>query len=195
MQIKIGVTLAGVMDNKMDRKVSFQIDPSLLDGTGYTMLPANYYTLSNDNEMLIPSGWAQGAITLTGDLAAIGTDPDMLPADPQKYALPLVITGATDIDTVLQTKKTTIIPIRYEHTLYGNYLHSGTLTVKDNQGTEIGTVSYHSDVDAPESAIWRLSTMSTGSVMAKGTLPDLDGNNFDVEFEAALENGPEYFEH
>ena len=36
-----------------DDWATFEIDPSLLDGTGLTLMPENYYQLANPNKMTI----------------------------------------------------------------------------------------------------------------------------------------------
>jgi len=56
LKLDVGVYLAGVLENKEERWVRFTIDPTLLAGTDYELMPANYYTLSNSNTMTIPPG-------------------------------------------------------------------------------------------------------------------------------------------
>jgi len=185
MQIKIGTTLAGVMENNRDRVVNFQVDPDLLDGTGYTLLPQDYYTLS-DNKMVIQKGWHQGSITLTGNAGNIMADPDMLTSGAPKYALPLVITSA-EVDSVLETKKTAIIALQYEHTLFGNYWHGGEWQVKDPSGVVIDTDTYELEINAPEKAIWKMTTLAGNKIKATGTIPDLNGDPFILEMELTLE--------
>lgn len=186
MQIKIGATLAGVMENNRNRAVNFEVDETLLDGTGYTLLPAEYYTLSNNQQMVIEKGWHQGSITLTGNFAQITADPDMVAGGNPKYAIPLVITSA-EVDSVLETKKTAVIALQYENTLYGNYWHGGQLEVKDASGATIGTSTYEMQVDAPEKEIWKLETLAGNKVLAKGRIPDPAGDPFSVELELSLE--------
>ncbi len=112
MKIQVGVNLAGVMVNTKDRNVGFQIDNSLVtpvilatmqNGVTYIKvatqpvanllpLPANYYTLSNNNTMVIKSGQHTGVITLQADSANFLAD---AATSIPNYALGLRITSAT----------------------------------------------------------------------------------------------------
>lgn len=47
MNIYIGVAIGGKREIDMNDWAKFTIDPSLLEGTGKVLLPANYYTLAD----------------------------------------------------------------------------------------------------------------------------------------------------
>ena len=47
MNIYVGVAIGGKREIDMNDWAKFTIDPSLLEGTGKTLLPANYYTLAD----------------------------------------------------------------------------------------------------------------------------------------------------
>ena len=47
MPIYIGVSIGGKREVDMSDWAKFEIDPSLVEGTGKVLLPSNYYTLSD----------------------------------------------------------------------------------------------------------------------------------------------------
>ena len=53
MSIKVGVAIGGKREVHTDDWATFEIDPSLLDGTGLTLMPENYYQLANPNKMTV----------------------------------------------------------------------------------------------------------------------------------------------
>ena len=53
MSIKVGVAIGGKREVHTDDWATFEIDPSLLEGTGLTLMPENYYQLANPNKMTI----------------------------------------------------------------------------------------------------------------------------------------------
>ncbi len=66
-EFSLNAAMGGGYGNKRDIKVSFAVDPTLLDnktfddGTPMTLLPSDYYQLES-NEMVIPSGKIQGGV-------------------------------------------------------------------------------------------------------------------------------------
>ena len=58
MSIKVGVAIGGKREVHTDDWATFEIDPSLLDGTGLTLMPENYYQLANPNKMTISNNTA-----------------------------------------------------------------------------------------------------------------------------------------
>jgi hypothetical protein len=53
MSIKVGVAIGGKREVHTDDWAIFEIDPSLLDGTGLVLMPENYYQLANPNKMVV----------------------------------------------------------------------------------------------------------------------------------------------
>jgi hypothetical protein len=144
----IGVSIGGMYENKKDWTVDYVVDTSLtenaMNGSGAPLLalPANYYTLSPFNTVIIPKGSFNGLIRveLTDDFF---NDPLSLTG---QYVIPLRITG-TSADSVLSGKQAkpgiadrrvlsdwesgkapkdwVLYGIKYVNAYHGTYLHRG----------------------------------------------------------------------
>lgn len=190
MKINIGVALGGVRENTIDRNVEINIDNSLItseilttmkNGSNYIKdavasvdallpLPTNYYTLS-DNNILIKSGWHGGTVVLKADSVNFLADSSTLNST---YAIPLCITYA-DADTILEDKKYSVIGLKYENMLFGNYWHGGVTTVKDATGTTINTIKYYTSIPSPENLIWKLTTVDPNKLVTNGYSNNVTG--------------------
>jgi len=159
----IGAHMGGVYMNKEDIKVDIQVDNSLANNlynatTGSPMkaLPANYYTLSNNSQIIIPKGEVFGTVEVQltdaffDDTLTIGAN----------YVIPMKILSSTT-DSVLsgRTQKTdpdpriaadwtnapknfTLFGIKYVNEYHGKYLLRGTSVVKDAGGNTLETIVY-----------------------------------------------------
>lgn len=183
MKINIGVALGGVRENTIDRNVTFTIKNDLItpeiltkmkNGLSYIKqsvedvdnllpIPGNYYTLSS-NSIVIKKGEHTGSVVLEGDSINFLSDPSTINAT---YAIPLYITDA-DADTILQGKSYSIIGLKYENMLFGNYWHGGVTTVKDVNGTIVETINYFTRIPAPEGTVWRLTTVAPNKLVTNG---------------------------
>jgi hypothetical protein len=137
--IKVGVILGGKRANKVEEWVSYQIDPTLVPA-GSVLLPPDYYTLSNNEKMVIPVGSFQGAVTISIDTAKFLNDPLSLQA---KYVLPFRLIS-TSADSILPLQRTQVISLKYEQKYFGNYYHNGVTTITNAQGI-ITNVGYHQE--------------------------------------------------
>ncbi len=185
LKVRIGAALGGVMENKIDRNVNFTLDNNLVNpalltkmqGSTYAFikaavasvtevkpLPSNYYTLSNSSKIVISAGQHSGTMTLKVDSVTFLSDPKTINA---AYILPLNIVSA-DADTILESNRTAAIGIKYEHMLFGNYLHGGVTTVKDASGAVINTIPYYTTRSQGDTKIWKLTTISPNTVVTNG---------------------------
>jgi hypothetical protein len=184
MKIEVGVALAGVMENTIDRNVSFSINNALVTSailtamkngatyiknavTGVTTLspiPANYFTLSDNTKIVIKAGKHTGSVVFKADSANFLADAATINA---AYALPLYINSA-DADTILENKRSSVIGIKYENMLFGNYWHGGVTTVKNAGGTTIQTITYRTTIPTPENTIWTLKTVAPNILVTNG---------------------------
>lgn len=130
LQLDAGIYLAGVIENRQERWADFEIDPALLSGTGYELMPENYYTLSNNSRFVIPAGGHIGRISITLDSLAFVNDPN---AVKPHYAIPFRLTDTSE-DNILETQSTQILVIRYINYYEGFYIHEGSFSTIDDGG-------------------------------------------------------------
>lgn len=184
MEIKIGVVLGGVRDNNWDRVVNFTIDNSLITpalmesmkgSEDYIKdalqtvaelkpIPSTYYSLSDNNKIIIKAGEHIGYITMKADSFNFLADSSTLWAN---YALPLSITAA-DADTVLENKRSTVVGVKYENFLFGYYWHGGKTIIKDASDNILETKLYYTYIPMPESKVWKLTTIGPYALTANG---------------------------
>jgi hypothetical protein len=184
MKVDLGVALSGVDGNKTDRNVSFSIDNSLITpailtsmkgGANYIKssvsgvntllpLPSNYYTLSDNSQIVIKSGQNSGSIVLKADSVNFLADATTLKAN---YAIGLNITSA-DADTILPLKRYSVVGLKYENMLFGKYWHGGVTTVKDAGGNVVQTIKYYTSIPTPENTIWTLTTVGPNALVSNG---------------------------
>jgi hypothetical protein len=158
LKLDIGVYLAGVLENKEERWVRFTIDPTLLAGTEYELMPADYYSLSNANTMTIPSGDYIGRLTVTLDSVKFLNDPE---AVNYHYAIPFRLTE-TSADSINANQGTRILVIKYINRVEGFYNSSGSFTTYEEEGAEMNNGSFTSVVQA--------ATISYDSVETNGVM-------------------------
>ena len=185
LKIRIGAQLGGVLENNVERNVNFVIDNNLVTpavlqkmqdhawpwvsepASGVTTLqplPSDYYTLSDPEKIVIQKGWHSGYVTLTVDsLKFLGDAGTLNPI----YALPMYISSA-DADTIISDLRSTVIGLRYENMLFGNYLHGGVTTVRNADGSTFEIIQYPTAVNQAESGIMRLSTTAPNAVVTNG---------------------------
>ena len=184
MKIEIGAALGGVRDNLIDRNVIFALNNSLITSdilismkksapyiveavspvTTLLPLPASYYTLSDNSKMVIKAGNHMGSVVMKIDSAKFLADPLALFAN---YAIPFYITSA-DADTILATKRSAVIGVKYENMLFGNYWHGGVTTVKDPTGATLAPILYYTAVNQPENKVWKLKTVGPNALVTNG---------------------------
>jgi hypothetical protein len=197
MKFDVGVALSGVHSNNRDRNVSFTFDNTLITAallsteqtssnswvkgptasplvgtvppyvTALLPLPSNYYTITNANTMVIKSGTWAGVVTIKPDTTLFLND--SLKTMYGTYVLPFEITAA-DADTVLKSKSTNVVGVKFENMLFGNYWHGGAavLSKKNQPAVDSITVTYPHAVTDANSKIWTLTTYGPCSLYANG---------------------------
>lgn len=162
LNIEFGCYLAGVLENNEERWADFIIDPDLLSGTPYTLMPASMYTLSNSSRFVIPKGEYIGSVTVTIDSAAFLNDP--MAAD-FNYAIPFRLTDAS-VDSINSSQDTKIVALKYINQYEGFYNHTGSYVTYDAGGTEISSGTIDNVIDA---ITIELDTVTmNGTVYSKG---------------------------
>ncbi len=175
LKLDVGVYLAGVLENKEERTVRFAIDPSLLAGTSYELMPTNYYTLSNTSQITIPAGEYIGRLTVRLDSALFLNDPD---AVNYHYAIPIRLTE-TSADSINADHNTKIVVIKFITRAEGFYNHTGTYTTFDETGAQMSSGSMSSVISA--------RTISLDSITANGIL-HLYGAGYTMDYRIHPDN-------
>lgn len=175
MSFKVGVTLAGKRENTKEEWVTYEIDPSLLDNTSFTLLPEPYYSISDNEKIVVPKGRFIGDVTVKLNREAFTADPL---STVNTYALPLRL-KETSADSILQgsideegsvlvaPKDYTILVVKYISPFHGTYYHKGVEQRLDNTGNVVETKKY-SVKDLSKNQTWDISTVSSNEVLTSG---------------------------
>ncbi len=180
MSFSTGVALGGVISNEEDRIISIGVDYSLVNSATYSLftghtfsyivklmenvpsisaLPANLYDLEteggNAGQVLIRKGSHLGTITVKVDSAAFLADAGRVWP---KEVIPLVLIDGNGTD-LIKGKETSVIGVRYENMLFGNWYHGGYAEVKDAGGNLVRTELYSTTIPQAENLVWSLTTV------------------------------------
>lgn len=184
-KIEVGAALGGVLENRDTRNVSFILNNSLITPdmlkkmqssssthiknattpvTALLPLPANYYTLSNPNTMVIKPGQVMGSVVVKID--SVNFLKDSLKTQYATYALPFYISKA-DADSIIEPKRYNIVGLNFENMLFGNYWHGGQ-TVINRPGKPDSVFTYKTAIPTSESNIWVLKTFGPSTLYCNG---------------------------
>jgi hypothetical protein len=180
MSFKVGVALAGKRANLEPEWVTYQIDPSLLAGTGFTLLPESYYSITNSNtgeanKMVVPKGMFIGDVTVTLNREAFTSDPL---ATQNTYALPLrlletsadsILSGKFDDNgnELMAAKNYTVLVVKYISPLHGTYYHKGLQQELNAAGAVVNETVFRNK-DLSKNQTWDLSTLALQEVQTSG---------------------------
>jgi hypothetical protein len=131
-------------------------------------LPASIYSLESDSgnagTAIIRKGTHVGVLRVKVDSAAFLSDPGRLYP---KEVIPLVITDGNGTD-IIEGKAASVIGVRYENMLFGNWYHGGYSDVFDAAGNKIRTESYATTVPQADNLVWTLRTVAPFELTANG---------------------------
>jgi len=153
----ISAAMGGVYKNNKNRNITFKVDESLCDGVAFANgdpvkpLPVSYYTLSNSSQITIPKGAYNGGVTVQLS-DAFFNDPDAIK---NTYVVPLVMTGTSDLDSLLvgfsdevnpdrrfsdqwtiAPKDFTMFGVKFITELHGHWFHYGSASITAGGKTE-----------------------------------------------------------
>lgn len=144
LDFKIGVVLGGLLENKQDQWVTFEIDTTLFQtvtgASNFKLLPDDWYNFSiSENKIIIPKGKFLGDFTISIDKTKFTADPLSLG---NKYALPLkIIDSSADSilrgSDIVKGKDYTILVVKYISEFSGTYYVRGEQAELDAQGNVI----------------------------------------------------------
>lgn len=160
MSIYVGVSIGGKRQVDKSDWATFEIVPSLLEGTGLTLLPETHYRLADPNTFTIRKSnlpVADVEISFTDEFYA-----DPL-ATGKHYALPFKIIDSS-LDSVY--RRSSVVAIKYISTYHGSYYISGTMDeIRD--GTVTKTTEY-GNKDLSQREVRDLTTVSTTELIRPG---------------------------
>jgi hypothetical protein len=186
MKFEVGASLGGVKQNKVNRNVSFILDPSLVNAARLTsmqssswghiknpvtpvaalqVLPGSYYSMTpSTTTMVIKSGWHGGTVVIKADSTAFLND--SLKTMVSTYVLPFYMTAA-DADTILESRRYAVIGTRFENMLFGSYWHGGAALVNRPAKPDT-TIVYKTTIPTLENRIWTLTTAGPSTLTCNG---------------------------
>lgn len=196
MSFSTGVALGGTINNDVDRTISIGTDYSLVNSEtldlmkGHTFayianlmknvssisaLPASIYSLESDagnaGTAIIRKGTHLGIIRIKVDSAAFLSDPGRLyPKD----VIPLTITDGNGTD-IMEGRESSVIGVRYENMLFGNWYHGGYAEVFDAGGNNIGTETYGTTIPQADNLVWTLTTVAPFELTANAVGSEFNG--------------------
>ncbi len=133
--------------------------------TELTPLPADYYTVSGLDKMVIKKGRHTAAVSVKAT-SAIENDAN---AFKPYYALGFKINKA-DVDSVLCEKSFGIIVVKCENKFFGNWYHGGKTVVKnDATGETVSEDTYELVIPQADSKVYSLTTVDASTVMTDKT--------------------------
>ena len=107
-RFEIGVTMTGVYNNNIDRKVHFELAPDLIDAAALgvdtvnvELLPASYYTIEQQSPVTIPAGSIKGRIPVQLNDAFFDDPKSFAEFGEVHYVIPLKITNFEQLDMLL----------------------------------------------------------------------------------------------
>ncbi len=150
----ISVAMGGVYENTKDRKFSIKVDESLGNnvlfnpgGDTIHVLPRDYYTLSSEDQIVIPRDKFYGSVEVQltdkffSDPKSIGLE----------YVVPIRLENSNDVDSILTgstsnpnadprvaadwtvaPKSFTMFGVKYINEYHGTFFHFGENTVRDS---------------------------------------------------------------
>ena len=195
LKFLISAHIGGLYENKENQIVDFIVDQSLTENLvtenndTLELLPAKFYTLNPEDQIIIPQGQFYGGVEVQLNESFLN---DSL-AYMTHYILPVVITNSS-LDSILKGKPNVLNPdrripgdwvdlpkdftlfgIKYINKYHGKYLHRGTSIIKDNNENPYDTIIYrHRYIEQDE--IWHLQTTGRDKVTVVGTIRASSGS-------------------
>jgi len=118
-RFEIGVTMSGVYNNDIDRKVGFELAPELIDAAALGLdtvnvkvLPSSYYTIEQESPVTIPAGSTKGRIPVQLNAAFFDDPLSFAEFGEVHYVIPLKITDYNGLDSLLTGVSVVDNPIR-----------------------------------------------------------------------------------
>jgi len=159
----ISAAIGGVYENRQDRVFDIEVDESLCqnvlfdNGDTVRALPSNYYTLSDNSKIVVPSGKINGGIEVQLTDAFFADTLSYRNA----YVVPIRMKQSADVDTILNglpavenpdvrvagdwittPKNFTMFAVKYINEFHGTYFQYGESKIQDVTGAVIESNEY-----------------------------------------------------
>lgn len=165
MEIYIGVSISGNRGVNMNDRATFEIDASLVEGTGMTLLPSSYYTLANPNTFTVRKSNLPVADVAIKFTDAFYNDPK---ATGNYYVLPFRVKDSS-LDFIIENMDYTIAVIKFISTYHGTYYVKGSVVELDAiGGNPVGNPVTYSESDLINNFTRDFTTRSVNSVVRPG---------------------------
>ena len=205
-RFEIGVTLAGVYENKESRKVHFQLDNNLLaEVTNVKALPSDYYTIETESPLTIFEGTIKGRITIQLTEQFFDDTLSFASLNQVNYAVPLVITQVENLDTVLRgvpavgnpsrvrdsdwsikPKDYTLYGIKFINKYHGYYLRRGVDVMTNDTGASVSSVYRNKYVERDELVMVTTTgknSVELSNIVRRGDLSSPGNINLELSFD------------
>jgi hypothetical protein len=114
--------------------------------------------------MVIKKGWHNGTVVIRPD--SVNFLNDSVKTIMASYALPFYITDA-DADSILESKRSNVVGLKFENMLFGNYWHGGAALI-NRPGLSDTTIIYKTTIPTAEANIWKLTTTGPTTLVTNG---------------------------
>lgn len=172
MALKVGVAIGGKREIHTGDWATFKIDPSLLEGTGWTLMPEAYYQLAHPEKMTISNpnlAIADVKVTFSDDFYN-----DVAALD-KHYAIPFRLTDhnqdeiSTDVNGNLMDY--TIVVVKFVSYYHGTYFAKGKVT---NLVTQ--QITEYNNKDLSKNLTCDFVSLGRNKVRRPGFGPTLENN-------------------
>ena len=169
-RFEIGVVMSGVFENRINRRVFFELAPELidanvlgLDSVNVQVLPSSYYTIEQESPVTIPAGSINGRIPIQLQDAFFDDPLSFAGKDETHYVIPLRITNYEELDSLLSgvpivdnpikikaddwnpaPKDYTLFGIKFMNKYQGKYLRRGEDVMTNDLG-EVTNTTYKAE--------------------------------------------------
>ena len=151
-------------------------------------LPASLYKLESDSgipgQAIIRKGTHLGVIKVIIDSAAFLSDAGRLYP---KEVIPLVITDGNGTQ-VIEGRESSVIGVRYENLLFGNWYHGGYAEVYDASGKLVRTDAYPTTIPQADNLVWTLTTVEPFALTANAVGSEFNGASAQMKLTLGADN-------
>ncbi|MBQ5972354.1 MAG: DUF1735 domain-containing protein [Prevotella sp.] len=193
----ISARMGGVYENGKDQQIEFVVDENLCNnlsdknsGNNLLPMPKEYYSLENDNTIIIPKGSMSGGVKVQlndnffQDPLALGVN-YVIPMRIIRSTTDSILCGNPQVDNAdcrdetqwkVAPKDFTLFAVNFINKYHGKYLLRGKTICKGEDGKEISKSTYHQQY-IEKDIVTDLQTASLTSLNWENTIRVSSGNS------------------